>query len=180
MKYEDRFDSLIQYLTEQHFPVLDWLIIKAQVAQESAFDPNALSPASCMGLMQISSPLACERLAEPKKVWCVQENLKLGIQYLKEQYDHFPEIPTHHGKILFALASYNCGRGYVNVALRLARKDEGQSVEEPGLWQTWEYTKQFLKDYRCMWRGKWPDHGQVIQYVENIMHHYSRLLKLGV
>ena len=101
MKYEDRFDSLIQYLTEQHFPVLDWLIIKAQVAQESAFDPNALSPASCMGLMQISSPLACERLAEPKKVWCVQENLKLGIQYLKEQftvkkYFQILYVPSEH------------------------------------------------------------------------------------
>ena len=177
MKFEDRFDSLIRFFCEKHFPEIDWMIVKAQVAQESSFRTDALSSAGCMGLMQISGPLAKERLTHPEYVWCPDTNLHLGIQYLKEQYDHFPEIPLHHNKILFALASYNCGRGYVNMALRIARRDEDKTHKEMGLWQTWTYTSPKLRDSRCVWRGKRPDWWQVHDYVEKIMEKCSQYLK---
>lgn len=169
MKFENRFDSLIQHLCEKHFSEIDWLIVKAQVWQESRFKCDALSSAGCMGLMQISVPLAQERLQLPQYVWCSEVNLDLGIRYLKEQYDHFPEIPLHHNKILFSLASYNCGRGYVNMALRLARRDERKTHKETGLWQSWAYTRPRLQDPDCMVRGKCPDWWQVLDYVDKIM-----------
>jgi len=174
MKFEDRFDSLIQYIcNEQHFPA-DWLVIKAQVAQESAFRTEAISSAGCMGLMQISRALAEERLVHPEYIWCPDVNLALGIKYLKEQYDHFPEIPLDREKIRFALAAYNCGRAYVNTALRIARQDEGKTSKDIGLWQTWAYTSLRLRDKRCIWRGKRPDWAQTLRYVEKIMQRYRR------
>lgn len=173
MKFEDRFDSLIQYVCHEHFPEVDWLVIKAQVAQESAFRTEAISPVGCMGLMQISRALARERLVHPEYIWCPDVNLTLGIKYLKEQYDHFPEIPLHREKIRFALAAYNCGRAYVNAALRVARQDEGKTREEAGLWQTWAYTSLRLRDERCIWRGRRPDWAQTLRYVEKIIERYS-------
>ncbi len=175
MKYEDRFDSLMEYLAGEIFPDIDWLIVKAQCWQESRMKTDALSPAGCKGLMQISEPLAKERLAHPEFVWYPDVNLRLGVEYLKEQYDHFPEIPLHHNKLLFALASYNCGRGYVNMALRLARHDEKRTIRQPGHWQSWTHSGPYLRDPRCVWRAKRPDWRQVLEYVEKIMWKYSEL-----
>lgn len=168
MRREDRFDCLIEWYTEAVFPEADWRMIKAQIATESNFRPEALSTAGCMGLMQISPNLARERLQHPEMVWCVEVNIKLGITYLKEQFDHFPEISWPMDRMCFALAAYNCGRGYVNAALGLAQWACG---EHPGikLWQTWPYTSGYLMDPRCLCAGKRPYGAMVLHYVERVM-----------
>ena len=169
IKFEDRYDSLIQYLCDEIFPEIDWLIVKAQVWQESRFDTKAFSVAGCMGLMQISRGLAKERLEQPAYVWCADVNLKLGIQYLKEQYIHFPEIPEHDNKVLFSLASYNGGRGYINAALRLACLENRQYTE-------WNQVCPYLFDKeRCVVSGKYPDANQIVNYVEKIMKKYLEM-----
>jgi len=164
--YEDRYDSLIQYLCGNIFPEIDWRIVKAQIWQESRFDTKAISSASCMGLMQISRGLAKERLEQPAYVWCADVNLDLGITYLKEQYDHFPEIPEHANKILFSLASYNGGRGYINAAIRIANFEKQQFTE-------WRRVAPYLSDRRCLVRGKYPDAKQIRDYVDKIMMKYA-------
>ena len=166
MDFEDRHDSLIRYLCERTFPEIDWLIVKAQIWQESRFKTRAVSVAGCMGLMQISRPLAKERLDQPAYVWCADINLEVGIGYLKEQYDHFPEIPSHSNKVLFSLASYNGGRGYINAALRLARRDKRSFVE-------WQETAPYLSDDRCVVHGKRPDAKQINDYVDKIITKYK-------
>ena len=50
MKAEDRYDSLIYYYAEMYG--LDWSLIKAQIRQESNFNPVAISPAGAAGLAQ--------------------------------------------------------------------------------------------------------------------------------
>lgn len=180
---EDRYDSLIRYYAGEIFPEIDWRLIKAQMWQESRMDRWALSPAGCMGLMQISEPLARERLAGPKigerfagfnRIWCPEDNIEIGVAYLKNQWDRFPEIPSPEEKLCFALASYNCGRGYVNAALRLARQAENSHALDhtPGKWQCWTYASEFLKDARCEVRGKRPDVDQVLGYVKHILRRF--------
>jgi len=87
---------------------------------------------------------------------------------LKQQYDHFPEIPAREERLKFALASYNGGRGYINRAIALARKEDAP-------WQTWEGVKRHLESDDCAVSGKRPDYRQIIAYVDNIWDGYTRL-----
>lgn len=166
MNADDRWDSLIQYWTEKIWPGMDWKLIKCQIRQESAFKPRAVSSCGAIGLMQIMPAtgqylgISRERLFDP------ETNLSTGINYLKQQYEHFPEIPDHRERIKFSLASYNGGRGYINRAIALARKEDAP-------WQTWDGVKQYLESDDCSVSGKHPDHRQIINYVERIRADYQ-------
>lgn len=177
MRPEDRYDSLIKYYVDEIVPDLDWHLIKAQIQVESDFDPAATSSAGCMGLMQISEPLATERLVHPQFVWCAEVNIELGIKYLREQLDHFPEIPLDGERTYFALAAYNCGRGYVNAAIKLAREACELRHADLPLWQSWGYAGQFLTQARC--RGKLPDAKQTLGYVEKVIRVWTWYLLDG-
>jgi soluble lytic murein transglycosylase len=50
----DRYDSLIHHYAAQRS--VPWTLIKAQIRQESRFDPEAVSPRGAVGLMQFMKP----------------------------------------------------------------------------------------------------------------------------
>ncbi len=182
MKHENRFDLLIHDKAQTHFHELledltayGWLFVKAQMWQESRFNPEAISPAGAQGLLQLmpatAAELAIEDPFDPK------QNIAGGMRYLADQYRHLGEIPNPWERIRFALASYNGGRGYVNAALALARKAEGYPEEfttwrkagsPPGFWQMWESAAHYLRQPDCRSGGKTPDWRQMMEYVEKI------------
>ncbi len=165
MNSDDRWDSLIQYWTENIWPDADWRLIKCQVRRESAFNPQAVSPCGAIGLMQIMPTTGQYLGVSREKLFNPETNLKAGIAYLKQQYDRFPEIPDQQERLKFALASYNGGRGYINRAIALARKEDAP-------WQTWECVKAYLAAADCTVGGKHPDHRQIINYVNHIWTDY--------
>ena len=178
MKAEDRYDSLIQFYCQKYQTPFDWLLVKAQIEQESAFNPIAISPAGAKGLMQLMPGTAKE--LGVKDPFNPKANILAGIYYLWKQYNRFPEIPNHEEKLKFSLAAYNGGRGSgdirkglrgVNGALHLARKATGKRTGEAGVWQTWDYTKQFLKELPNDWK-------QMIHYVDNIIGFWMIYKKL--
>ena len=179
----NQYDLLMQDITAKFFPACDWRLIKAQVRQESSFNPTAQSPCGARGLMQLMPATAKEVGCLPEELWDPTKNLTAGIKYLYEQYRHFPEIPDHNERLRFSLAAYNGGRGYINVALKLAYErehgDVNQSVSarKPGLWQDWGHTKEILRDQNCFViinnKQLWPDYNQIIGYVENIWRYYN-------
>lgn len=180
MRYEDRFDSLIEYHAEKEFPECDRLLIKRQMLQESAAHVMAESRAGAKGLMQLMPATARELAVPDGEIFNAEFNLAAGINYLRIQYTHFPEIPEHAEKLKFSLASYNGGRGYVNRALELAYQEEhGEPMPPnhrgglPGKWQTWEFAKPFLKSPRCTVGGRTPDWRQMTEYVERIWREYE-------
>lgn len=182
MKNEDRYDGLIRELTLNLFPACDWLLIKAQVAQESSFDPNAESPCGALGLLQVMPATASQLFGLSKSdLLGPATNLDAGIRYLRIQYIRLPEIPSHDERLKFALASYNAGRGYINKALKLAYLAEtgtpmpaGHKGAAPGKWQTWNFTKAFFNHPDCLVAGKHPDWRQVTEYVDRIWPRYER------
>ncbi len=162
------YDNLIQKVTAEIWPGIDWQLIKCQVGQESSFNPRAVSSCGAIGLLQLL-PATAEELGFTKdELYIPERNLRAGITYLYRQYYRFPEIPDPAERIKFALASYNGGRGYINSALSLARKSSGP-------WREWNYTKVCLEHPACRVDGHHPDYGQIIGYVDRIWCSYTAL-----
>jgi len=124
MNKQDRYDSLYQFYGEQ-FSV-DWKLLKAQVKQESNFNPDAKSWCNALGLSQFM-----------KKTWEEWKDTTPGIQQpvvspvepppdldlvLLDPRDPEDAIRSQaalmnwllkqfSGDIQLSLASYNCGIG---------------------------------------------------------------------
>ncbi|WP_151634494.1 lytic transglycosylase domain-containing protein [Noviherbaspirillum aerium] len=93
---------------------IDPALLKAVMAAESGFNPNAVSPKGAIGLMQVM-PATAERyglqgdrkrtleqkLADPKT------NIRLAARYLRDLHKLFPSRPE------LVVASYNAGEGAV-------------------------------------------------------------------
>lgn len=167
---EDKFDELIKQTAKKHS--IPWLLLKAQVKTESAFDPHAVSSCGAIGLLQIMPETAADLGFTEDDLYNPAKNLDCGAQYLREQYDKFPEIPDPIERWKFALGAYVGGRGYINKALKLARIFEKKTISQPGHWQRWIYASQKLRSSECKVRGRRPDWRQIGNYVARIMRYW--------
>ena len=89
-------------------------LLKAVVAAESGFNPDAISPKGAIGLMQVM-PATAQRYGVvgdkkkslEQKLRDPQTNIRLGARYLSELAKMFP------GQRDLVIASYNAGEGAV-------------------------------------------------------------------
>lgn len=95
-------EGLIEETAVRH--QLEPALVKAVVATESAFDPNAVSRVGAQGLMQLM-PKTAHRLGVVDP-FDPRQNLDGGVRYLKQMLNIF-------GDIQLALAAYNAGPGAV-------------------------------------------------------------------
>jgi soluble lytic murein transglycosylase-like protein len=80
-------------------------LIKAVIAVESGFEPNARSPKGALGLMQLMPETA--RRFGVRNAYAVEENVRAGTAYLRWLLDLFA------GDVSLALAAYNAGEAAV-------------------------------------------------------------------
>ncbi len=172
--------GLIYEVAASEWPGCYGLFLEAQVLAESDGRVDAVSEAGAVGLMQVM-PKTARRLGFTEaQLLLPRENLTCGIRYLKAQWEHFPEV-YRTDRLSFALAAYNCGRGWVNLALRLARADCGlTSSRQPGAWQRWEVAGPYLEHPRCRnKRGHNPDGRAALLYVARFWAIFDRLNRPG-
>lgn len=127
---------VLQQAAQRHR--VDYQLIKAVIAAESAFNPAALSPKGAVGLMQLMPATASrfgvtadarqtieQKLADPAT------NIGAGTRYLRYLLDLFP------GRTDLALAAYNAGEGAVQRA--------GNRI--PQYEETQDYTRKVMGYY---------------------------------
>jgi soluble lytic murein transglycosylase-like protein len=99
--------------------LLEPALLNAVISVESSFDPDALSPAGAMGLMQLM-PETAERFAVEDPYNPVA-NINAGARYLRILLDRFDTIEL-------ALAAYNAGENAVlNYGRRIPPYPETQN-----------------------------------------------------
>jgi membrane-bound lytic murein transglycosylase F len=106
----------------------NWIMVTAQMYEESRFDPSVVSFAGAVGLMQLMPPTArgfgFERLEVP------ETNIHAGTRYMRHLYDLLDDVPDPTERYWFTLASYNAGFGHIEDARRLA---EAEGLD-PNVW----------------------------------------------
>jgi soluble lytic murein transglycosylase len=144
--YDDRYDSLIQYYAWLNN--LDWLQVKAQIKQESNFDPNARSRVGAMGLGQFMPPtwrewadkLAFTPSPDP---FNPEQNIHATCQYMRWLLKQFNQ------DLRLALAAYNWGIGNVRRAVR----DYGSTWLQHAPDETIKYIRKINENYNNYVRG---------------------------
>lgn len=107
----------------------DWRLLASLIYQESRFDPNVISWAGAVGLMQIMPEtgrnFGVDISASP------ENNLKAGMLYIHYLQNFFSErITDSTERVKFVLGAYNAGAGNIVDAMKLAEKNG----KNPLLW----------------------------------------------
>ena len=84
---------------------MDWKLVAALIKVESNFNPAAVSPKGAQGLMQLMP--STQRELGVENAFVPEDNIRAGVQYLKQLLDAF------QGDLTLTLAAYNAGIGRV-------------------------------------------------------------------
>jgi soluble lytic murein transglycosylase len=120
------------------------------IRQESLFDPQALSPASAFGLMQLLPSTAgreAKRMGIPspasENLFDPDLNIMLGTQHLKGL------LQLYSDNVVKAVAAYNAGKNAVDRWEReISASDEEEFIERITYRETRLYVKLVLRNYR--------------------------------
>ena len=153
----------------------DWRLLSAIAYHESRFDPNAVSKAGAMGLMQIMPRVAREYNVSQEEAFQPEVNVRLATEVLDRlsRSLKFGASASEEDRLSILLACYVGGIGHVSDARRLAAK----SGENPDSWEvvsrylSLKSQPEFYEDpvVKC---GKFTGVKQTMAYVRNVTSHY--------
>jgi membrane-bound lytic murein transglycosylase F len=132
LKKQDRYDEHLQKYAKQYFSrVADWKWFKAQTRQESAFNPNAVSPVGARGLMQLM-PFTSRQIARELGISDMPVNpavnIHMGVYYDRKMWGIFTKEAGIE-RLRFMFGSYNAGAGNILKAQKRASMDGLNTTE---------------------------------------------------
>lgn len=131
-----QFGALIEALALSEG--VDPALVRAVIAQESGYDPNAVSPAGAAGLMQLMPATATDYGLTPDERFDPAKNLRAGIRHLKMLQRLF------NNDLDLVLAAYNAGQGNV---IKYGRRI-------PPFAETREYVRKVQRYYAWYGQGR--------------------------
>ncbi len=165
--YLSPYDDMVRSIADE--AGVDWKLVIAVMAQESAFDPGAESLAGALGLMQIIPRFS--QVKNKSHLFDPEINIREGVRYLKKHLTreaHLDSLNQHS----FALAAYNVGMGNLADARELAV----QLGNEPDEWRNIADALLKLMDpeYYQHARFGYKRGTETVNYVEDVLNRYSR------
>jgi len=127
---------------------VDAYLVAALIREESRFDPEVVSWAGAVGLMQLMPSTARRitgdagvNLDHNRDLYDPGKNILLGTYFLSSLIHEFNELPI-------AIMSYNAGKNIVNKWLeQYYRDDINEFIENVPYKETRRYVKKVLKSY---------------------------------
>jgi len=138
MNPEDRYDSLFKYYGKDL-----WLLLKAQVKAESAFNKKAISRAGAKGLAQFMER-TWEEWNKDENIFDPEESIKAQAKYMRYLLQNF------NGNVRLALAAYNFGIGNVKRLVKAHGTEDWFILKNYVPKETREYVERimnFLEKY---------------------------------
>ncbi|MCF8053592.1 MAG: transglycosylase SLT domain-containing protein [Desulfobacterales bacterium] len=157
----DTYDSFFREYSKRYFgPDFDWRIFKAQAIVESRLDPNAVSQAGAVGLMQIL-PKTYRQIAEENPdirgdIRSPRWNIAAGIYYDKKLWNLWDAGRPLEQRLRFMLGAYNAGKQSILEAQQVAIKRK----LNPYTWPSIERTLESVIG---------PEHRQTLYYVKKVL-----------
>lgn len=128
----NKYDSLL--LENAMLYNIEFALLKAQVRQESGFNPNAVSPAGAKGLAQFMSP-TWKEWGRGGNVFSPEDNLDAQARYMVHLLDRY------NNDMKLALYAYNWGMGNVDKWLKGKKKMPKETI------QYYEKIKSYYDEY---------------------------------
>ena len=137
---------------------LDPFLVASLIRQESEFNPNAISRAKALGLMQVL-PSVGKQVSKQVKLGKFDQgllfvptiNLRIGTRYFKQMVDQ------NSGTVEFALAAYNAGQDRVDDWRKDSNfRDVPEFVESIPFTETREYVQAIMRNigvYRRLYKA---------------------------
>lgn len=165
--YLSPYDDMAKPIAEE--AGIDWKLVIAVMAQESAFDPKAESFAGARGLMQIIPRFS--RVMDKTELYDPEINIREGVRYLQKHLTreaHLDSLNRHS----LALAAYNVGMGHLADAKKLAVQLE----KDPNEWTNIAdaLLKLMDREYYQHARYGYKRGTETVNYVEDVLNRYSR------
>ncbi|MCX5774277.1 MAG: transglycosylase SLT domain-containing protein [Fusobacteria bacterium] len=115
-------------------------LIYAIIRAESGFNPYALSPANCYGLMQLSLPTArlFDKSINSRNIYNPETNIRIGIKYFKVLMNQF------NNNLVCAIAAYNAGSQNV---VNWLQNNPNLSISDIPFYATRQYVQAVLTFY---------------------------------
>jgi membrane-bound lytic murein transglycosylase F len=159
------FDALVRPIADE--AGLDWKLVVAVIAQESRFDPVAVSHKGAVGLMQVVPRYSA--VDSDTLLFDAETNIREGVRILRENLRHFAHLDSLN-RLQFALAAYNAGIGHVADARRLTI-DRNRNPNE------WDHVQEsFLllmnREYHQHARFGYVRGTETVHYVNSVMSRY--------
>jgi membrane-bound lytic murein transglycosylase F len=163
-----KYSRIIKEAANKHG--IDWVLIAAQMYQESKFDPKARSHAGAYGLMQLIHPTA--KALGVKNILDPEENIHAGVRHLKDLNKFFKKADGPD-RLFISLAAYNVGKGHILDAQDIARK----KGLDPYKWSSLAITLPLLSQekYYSKSRYGYCRGAEPVNYIKQIIVYYDIL-----
>ena len=155
---------------------VDWVLLSAIASAESEFNPNAISPAGAMGIMQVMPVVARNLGYERDSLFNPRICAEVAAILLHENNDmlSLSQSIDKTERLNFILACYNAGYSRIADARRLARYHEESGDE-------WNIVATYLEllavpeyvELEIVHSGAFYGSAETIAYVNRVMHIYN-------